>query len=72
MLNVLVVFLVGMKPKGEEMDKKTELTKLKEKVVEDMNKVLKKHGFILQPYAFLTQDGRISANVRVIPSKEDS
>jgi hypothetical protein len=46
------------------------LTELKQKVVEDMNEVLKKHGFILQPYAFLTNDGRISANVRVVPSKE--
>jgi hypothetical protein len=58
--------------KGRKMNKKKvdTLTELKQKVVEDMNEVLKKHGFILQPYAFLTNDGRISANVRVVPSKE--
>jgi len=53
-------------------EKKTELAELKEKAVVEMNEVLKKYGFILQPYAFLTQDGRISANVRLIPSGKDS
>ena len=52
-------------------NKKPELDKLKEKAVKDINKVLEKYGFIIQPYAFITSDGRTKANIRLIPGGKE-